>query len=192
MGIPRSTRRDLNGDVSLYPAETSLGWRVIRQVSRAEAAEKLGRGEWREVYDEHGNFRGCQALISFKKDEDLPSRRTAPSITVKECLLNAGLCGKSRTAGMTEEQRISRKSPFGRPLPPEDAIERAQAKVVEFGRIRLTVAPREAIELPPAGNWDAFQDLGRVEEPTEFEAVIESAVLSELEIFPTVFAGECA
>lgn len=133
MGIPRSKRRDLNGEVNLYTDGTSLGCRVIRQVSQAEAVEKLPSGEWREVCDEHGNFWGCQVLVNFKKNEDLPSRATSPAITVRECMLNAGLCGQSRTAGMTEEQRISRKSPWGRPLPPEDAIERGQAKVAEWG-----------------------------------------------------------
>ncbi len=175
MGRSRSLRRESNGDrsVPVYPVDTTLGWRVISHVTKAHASEKMARGEWREVHDEHGNFWGCQMLANFKKDEDLPSGASSTSITVNECFLNAGLGGKSRTARMTEDERLSRKDGFGHPLPPEDAVERAQTKVAEFGRGRLVATPRGPIELPNQGNWDQYPYFGRLDksglpgEPTE-------------------------
>ena len=80
--------------ISVYPAETALGWRVILQVSPDKATAKLACGAWREVQDEHGNFLGCQVVANFKKDEDLPSGASSTSITVRECELNAGLIFK--------------------------------------------------------------------------------------------------
>ena len=121
---------------------------MIYHVSKEQASRKLANGEWREVYDEHGNYWGCQVLANFKKDEDLPSGATSTSITVRECMLNAGLGGRSRTAGMSEEKRISRKSGFGKSLPPEDAVERAAEKVKEFGRNRFRAAPIALLTSP--------------------------------------------
>jgi len=89
-------------------------------------------GKLREVQDEHQNFLGYQLISNFKTDNDLPSGVSSTSITVTECVLNAGLGGYSRTLGMGEEERISRKSREGKQLPPEDAIERAIEKVKEW------------------------------------------------------------
>jgi len=134
MGKSRTQRRAEKGErcVSVYPPDTSLGWRVIYHVSKPQAAAKLASGEWREVYDEHGNFMGCQVLATFKQDEELPSGASSSSITVSECELNAGLGGRSHTVGMPEDRRISRRNQVGRALPPEDAVERAQAKVNQW------------------------------------------------------------
>lgn len=139
MSKSANARRSSIGErnVNVYPPETTLGWRVIRMVSPTKAAEKLARGEWREVRDEHGAFIGCQILASCAKEKDLPSRASASAITVRESELNAGLGGASRTIGLPEEKRIARSNPFGHPLPPEDAIERAIAKVREYGNRRL-------------------------------------------------------
>jgi hypothetical protein len=67
MGISRSTRRACDGAISLYPAETTLGWRVIGTTTSTRAAEKLANGEWREVYAEHGKFWGYQVLATSQK-----------------------------------------------------------------------------------------------------------------------------
>ncbi len=162
MGKTSAQRRACDGAISLYPAETSLGWRVIGTTTAPIAAERLARGEWREVYDEHGNFWGYQVLANFTKDEDLPSGASSTSITVRECELNAGLGGRSRTAGMTEEQRISRKNKFGKALPPEDAVERAQEKVKAMEAHRLFDAVKVVDAVPDRG-WDAFQELASVD-----------------------------
>jgi hypothetical protein len=121
--------------IPVFPADTTLGWRVIRMVSVQVALGKLALGVWREVHDEHGNFQGCQVLATVKSDSELPSGASSTSITVNECELNAGLGGRSRTAGLPEDKRISRFRTTDHgilPLPPEDAIERAQAKVKEW------------------------------------------------------------
>jgi hypothetical protein len=162
-GTTRAQRRAHKGDIDVFPAETSLGWRVIRQASQDEAQKKLATGEWREVQDEAGNFIGCQVLANFKKDEDLPSGASSTSISPRECLLNAAGLRESRTANLPEERKISRKSRFGKALPPEDAIERAVAKVREFGAHRLVAAPLVA-EIPIQGSWDAFVEFARVED----------------------------
>jgi hypothetical protein len=134
MSKDRNQRRQEKGErsVNVYPPDTSLGWRVIYMVSALKAAERLAAGVWREVYDEYGSFWGCQVVANFGKDEAILSGASSTSITVSELELNAGLRGKSRTVGLSEEQRIARINGKGKPLPPEDAIERAQAKVKQW------------------------------------------------------------
>lgn len=163
-GKTRGQRRAEFGErcINLYPPDTALGWRVIRQVTPAEATKKVASGQWREVFDEHGNFWGYQVLANFKTDSDLPSGASSTSITARECELNAGLGGRSRTMGMIEADRISRRHPkMGKALPPEDAVERAIAKVKEFGKSRILANIVGAPNSIPA-NWDAFQELAAV------------------------------
>ena len=81
-----------------------------------------------------------QIRANVQSDRELPSIRSSCSITVSVVLLIAGQAfrqGKSRTAGMSEEQRISRrwiegKKADGRTLPPEDAVERATEKLKQW------------------------------------------------------------
>jgi hypothetical protein len=130
---PRLRASNEAHSLNLYPADVTLGWRVIRRVSQARGERKLALGEWREVHDEYGNLQGYQVLATFKTDLDLPSGASSTSITVSECELNAGLRGKSRTYGLDEDERLSRRNQqTGKALPPEDAIERARAKVREW------------------------------------------------------------
>jgi hypothetical protein len=152
-GKTRSQQRAQRGALNLYPAETTLGWRVIGNTTALAAAEKLARGEWREVYDEHGNHLGYQILATFKTDQDLPSPSSSSSITESECELNAfAKIGwvRSFTIGMPEEKRITRgrhRNAMGEytgpVLPPEDAVERILEKVKEFGRHRLVLPIRK-------------------------------------------------
>ena len=119
----------------LYPAETILGWRVIRMVTGARGEEMLARGEWRDVYDENGRHIGYQILsgTSCEREVFTSSYSCSVTITISEIIKNAGVCfprGKSLTAGLPEEKRITRTRPDdGKKLPPEDAVELAQAKV---------------------------------------------------------------
>lgn len=126
-----------------------LGWRVIRHVSGAQGEEMVARGKWREVYDEQNNHVGYQIVASWKSDLEILSGGPSPnSITKREVEMNAGLYGRSRTQGMPEESRVARfDSRTGKPLPPEDAIERAVAKVAEFGRMRLRANPLKTCSL---------------------------------------------
>ncbi|WP_420239243.1 hypothetical protein ACOBR2_06595 [Telmatobacter bradus] len=135
MGKTASQRRLENRSrcIDVYPADTTLGWRVVRQVRLTEAAQHLAAGAWREVYDERGNFLGCQVLLSICTDQELPSGASSTSITLGEVMLNAGLGGRSRTLGRSEEWRLTRpKRPNGRRPAPEDAIERAIEKVKQW------------------------------------------------------------
>ena len=113
MSQTSAQRRASKGDISVFPAETSLGWRAIRTVTVARAVQKLANGEWAEVRDQQGNFLGCQVLANFKKDEDLPSGATSTSISARECVLNAMGLRESRTARLTEQEKISRKNGHG-------------------------------------------------------------------------------
>jgi hypothetical protein len=113
----------------VFPADVSRGWRVVRQVTATHAFEKVTLGKWREVFDDGGNFLGCQVLATFRTDQDLPSGASSTSITWREAMLYAGLGGESRTIGMNEDQRITRQNLVSRSLPPEDRIERVMAKV---------------------------------------------------------------
>jgi hypothetical protein len=133
MGKSSSQRRGERGEFYLFPADVTLGWRVIRMVSGAMGEEKLARGEWRDVYDEKGNHIGYQLLDTFHRDRSVfsSSYRCSVTITLTEVLMNAGLFGRSRTKGMPEQKRLARhaKDDDQKILPPEDAIERAIVKV---------------------------------------------------------------
>lgn len=131
----RPTRRGHGGESLVYPLWTpntdQRGWRVAREISFAQGEAKCVSGEWDRVRDDYGNLSGYSMRVSVKTDQDLPGGATSTSITVREVLMSAGVFGKSRTMGMTEEQRITRRD--GRKfLPPEDAIERATAKVRQW------------------------------------------------------------
>ena len=144
MSITSATRRAHAGELPLYPADASRGWRVIRMSSFAAASDKLARGEWKVMNDEQGNPWYFQICTTFKTDQDLPSGASASSLTPRESMMSAGLYGRSRTVGMSEDERISRRNLAGHPLPPEDAIERAIEKVKEFGKswisLRIEIA----------------------------------------------------
>lgn len=133
MGYRPRVRAYTAARYDLYPPTTTLGWRVVRKVTAAEANDALERGLWREVCNERGEFAGYQIKANFKSDEDLPSGSSLCSIAVKEMELNAGTAfrrGKSRTAGLQEDERVAlRNQQTNHALPPEDAVERATEKV---------------------------------------------------------------
>ena len=135
-----SRRRAVRGEtMNLYPAETSLGWRIVRQVTAMEAAEKVALGHWSWVWYETGELAGAQMLASFKTDFDLPSNdRTAATITLVEVRMNAGEMGRSHTLGMPEYRRVSRHAKYDdkRILEPEDKIERAIFKIKMWPLLR--------------------------------------------------------
>jgi hypothetical protein len=155
----------------LWPADDSRGWNCIRMVTWSQGVDKVTQGKWK-LHELNGEPWYFQIRANFEAEGELPSGASSTSITVRECQLNAGiietrrgviLAAKSRTASMTEEQRISRKNKFGEPLPPEDAIERAQAKVKECAEHRIW-DPIKIVDVEftlPVRPWDAFPDLAR-------------------------------
>jgi hypothetical protein len=134
MGKPTASQRRARGAaLHLYAAETTLGWRVVRNTTETEAAEKLAKRKWREVYDEQGTRIGYQIMADKRSDLELLSRPTACSITVRVCELNAGLGGRSRTLGKTEDWKLGRPAaPNGHIPVPEDAVELAIQKVEQW------------------------------------------------------------
>jgi hypothetical protein len=133
MGYRPRVRAYTAARYDLYPPTTTLGWRVVRKVTAAEVDDALIRGLWREVYDERGNFAGYQIKPNFKSDDDLPPGWSLCSISVNQMDLNAGTVfrnGKSRTAGLPEDERVTRRDrETNHALPPEDAVELAVEKV---------------------------------------------------------------
>ena len=133
--IEQESKRNIAIDrsIDVYSADTSQGWRIIRKVTAIYAFEKVVAGYWKEIFDHIGNFIGVQILAVVKSDEEIPSGATAATITFIEIIRNAGLEGRSRTIGRDENFRITRENPKdGKPLPPEDNIERAIAKVKQW------------------------------------------------------------
>jgi hypothetical protein len=167
-GKTSAQRRVYEGELEVWPADASNGWRAIRIVEFAYGLDKVARGEWDLVDDpETGEPWYFQMRANFRTDEELPAAAGASSssITARESKLNAMTVfrdGRSHTAGMSEERRISRKDKFGKPLPPEDAVERVQAKVAEFGKARIVATPMVADVSAKPDGWDAHPELATV------------------------------
>ncbi len=60
MGYRPRVRAYTAARYDLYPPTTTLGWRVIRKVTAAEAVDALQRGLWRQLENERGEFAGYQ------------------------------------------------------------------------------------------------------------------------------------
>ena len=105
----------------------------MRKVPFAEGDQKVAEGLWREVYDELGNHVGYQMGFAATVSVVMPSRPSSTGIPRSEMELNAGSIfagGRSRTCGMPESKRLTRiHRETGKALPPEDRVERVQAKV---------------------------------------------------------------
>lgn len=122
--------------VALFPAETSLGWRVIKRVPLALGLRKEAQGKWRRVLDET-----TRSLIGFqiistsveRGDRDVPSIHSSAAISRAEMEINAMsqvfADARSRTAGMSEDHRKEREAIGGLA---EDRAERVQCKVIVY------------------------------------------------------------
>ena len=102
------------------------GYRVIRCASRAKAEKFEAMGIWRREYDpangEQLGFR-VVGIEDRKMDSELPRTPTVPEITAIEMEMNLM---RSRTYRLSEEQRLKLIKDGKMP---EDAIERAKAKI---------------------------------------------------------------
>lgn len=133
--------RDTNASqrTLLYGPNTTLGWRVIRAIDAREGERGVEQGKFREVYDSVTNIRIGFQLVSTSEqrgDLDLPSLPSSATISPREMRVNAGLCGRSRTAGLSEEKRLERAAArdpkTGEYRTPEDEVERIQRKVAVY------------------------------------------------------------
>ena len=114
------------------------GWINVRPVRRDIGESEVFAGNWKRLFDEE------QRLIGYTHADGVESevtRESCRSLSAGEMTLYAGRafrCGRSHTAGMSEEQRQARRScRNGLRLPPEDAVERVEAKVQYFGEHRI-------------------------------------------------------
>lgn len=115
----------------LFSDNTTLGWRVLRTITREEGERRVGRGVMRQVLDPMTrNLIGYQILGESERrgDQDLTSFATTASISLREMQINAGEHGRSRTAGLREPERALRDEP-------EDEVERIQRKVMVFPHV---------------------------------------------------------
>jgi hypothetical protein len=108
---------------------TEAGYRRIAKTSLKDAQIYEALGVWRREYDKttgaHIGFR----LIgeeSNRVDADLPHSFTSVAISKTEMEINAAGKRSSHTFRLTEPDRLAR---IKNGLPPEDAAERALAKV---------------------------------------------------------------
>lgn len=138
MSKSSAERRLARGDVAnLYAKGTLVGCRILRQVPMATALEKVALGKWRRVFYEDGSLAGFQPYAepqpakSHSTAAGVSLDGSAPTITLTEVRMNAGEFGKSHTQGMPEWKRLKRHAKYDEKkiLAPEDAIERAIAKV---------------------------------------------------------------
>jgi len=135
--------RACTGEFELWPADDTRGWKPVRRgVSFAEGIDKVAQGKW--ILHEHQGQLWYFQLVPKPRLPQKQSRRFSPTtITARESLLSAS--GGSATAKMDENdprrlRRYRKKDdsispisgmPF-KPLAPEDAVERAQAKVRQW------------------------------------------------------------
>lgn len=135
--MARPNRRSGLQTLIVFSPETTLGWRVLRRISRAEYETRLAAGEFRPVVDEFGNLIGCQPITLRHVTKAGPNTPASEiCISRREMEIFAGTAfrgGRSRTAGLSEQQRMERASRVhprtGKLLLPEDAIERVEEKV---------------------------------------------------------------
>jgi hypothetical protein len=118
----------------VFAACTTLGWQVVRRLTFAKGEAMANAGVYARVYDEVTGLQiGYQIAKEPATDKDIPSQPTQAVISISELEANAGVRGRSRTAGLPEHKRLERAKrtsrKTGKLLLPEDAIERATAKV---------------------------------------------------------------
>jgi len=120
----RSTRKQF----FVYHSENVLGWRMIRMTDMARGDAQVMAGNWRRVYETlTGMLIGFQVVqaSTARGEYDMPSIPTPAAMSAREMELN---CARSRTAGLSEDQRAELRFP-------EDKIERVQAKVRVYAQI---------------------------------------------------------
>jgi len=139
--MPRPQRRSANQDYLLYQPKSNTaltGWAVHSRCSKEERDRLVDLGLAVEEPDQFGYPRGYR-LLGEQKTVANPGREILSSPTpqlmnVSEIQLIGGQAfrdSKSRTKGLPwdDVRRLTRVSKNGRALPPEDAVERAIAKL---------------------------------------------------------------
>jgi hypothetical protein len=104
------------------------GFVVVEWLPREECEQRVEMDLLRPEYDQvTGQQRGYRQVgLEAAVDQDMRPRRTQPAISMREMEINAGLYGRSRTAGLSSAARAARER-VGRDS--EDLFERTRAKV---------------------------------------------------------------
>jgi hypothetical protein len=122
-----------SSNLYLYSADTGEGWRQIKIVSFVYGEERVAKGEWSHVYDPLTHRLAGYQPVERRFDSTDSSDASHAALLQPEMKANAGLMGRSRTAGMREMDRVGRVHPKShRLLPEEDFIERVQVLVSEI------------------------------------------------------------
>jgi len=128
-----SSKRWRENQYLLFDGNTALGWRVTRRISLDAGERMLASGHARRVNDHNGVHIGYQLQQPGPVKNGVPAKPTPALLSAREMDLIAGQAfthGASRTASMTEAQRLTRVHPLtNKLLPPEDEVERAVAKL---------------------------------------------------------------
>lgn len=130
--MARDPRRRNEYTVPVYDAYNRSGWRVVKRIGWKEAGDLVRAGAARELCDAlTGDVMGVEMGQPVATENGIPSLDVSDgSLSAFEMQVNAGLYGVSRTATMTEEQKVSRVHPkSGRVLAPEDVVERTREKI---------------------------------------------------------------
>jgi hypothetical protein len=119
----------------VYTGDEHSGWRIVRTTGFVKGERLVDEGRFERLYDA---LNGEHIAYRISSDPNLnqtrESRFSSPALTRRDVEANAGLYGKSKTAGMSEEMRLVRSCPrTGKRLATEDFIERAIARVKAHG-----------------------------------------------------------
>jgi hypothetical protein len=189
MGKPSAgQRRARAGRFELWPVDDAQGWAPIRRgVSFQEGLYMVWRGKWALREHENGEpwyFQLTRGINPTRKSKrpwlpvgrKLPVNDSSPAaITAHESELNTQ---QSATAMMSEKEKLARHAKYDpdQPLPPEDAVELAQAKVREWGHGRRAAAPLSDAPFDVPVVWNAFV---KYPKPAEDDAIEERAAIDD-------------
>lgn len=128
MGRFRTYSAGSKHEFKLFDTNTTLGWKVIRRISEDHGEDMVLRRKARHVVNSEGKHIGYQMYESALRPTPVvqDSKPSCTSISKREMEANAGLFGLSRTASMSEAQRIKR---VARGRPEMDLVEAARVKL---------------------------------------------------------------
>jgi hypothetical protein len=127
-------RRSQKQGMPLFSAESGTSGRIIRRVSMEDAERYEKAGVWERRYDGNsGELLGFQMVACYIYDQKVPASKPSPAaISASEMEVFAGVAGRSRTARLSELDKLQR---IHDGLPSEDHIERTMCKVFVFPHV---------------------------------------------------------
>jgi len=137
----RPSVRTSGKKLTLYaPYDVADDWLRVKDVLFVDGERMCRSGVWVRIYDAKGSHVGYE-MCQREEWNSYVTRESPRAISASEMMLYAGRAfrfGRSRTAGLTEKQRLARRDErTGLWLPPEDKVERVEAKVEYLGQHRL-------------------------------------------------------